>query len=93
MASTNNSVPRFPIEPLMDAMGVTGASDFAEICGIARRTYYRLKESGLTLDQADKFAVKFVGLHPFCVWGDAFYLDLWPDANDEGGSGELGEAA
>lgn len=93
MSNPNSPQTRLPIEPLMEAMGVTGASEFAAVCGIARRSFYRLKESGLTVWQADEYAVKFAGMHPFCVWGDAFYADLWGRVHDRPDNSELGEAA
>ena len=67
---------RLPLEPLMMAVGMPGASEFARFVDRSRRWVYRAKATGLTIDQADELAVRAAGLHPMCIWGWDFYADL-----------------
>ena len=81
LAPINN---RLPIKPLMEAVGLIGASEFAQFLGVSRWTVLRLKKSGITGWQADEFAVKKVGIHPLAIWGPTFNDPrLWKDESEE----------
>ncbi len=69
---------RLPLEPLMAEVRCPGVSEFAEFIGVSRWTVYRMKQRGLTIDEADRLAIKVAGCHPTCIWGRAFYGDLLP---------------
>jgi hypothetical protein len=73
---------RLPLQPLMNEMGCSGVSEFAERIGVSRWTVYRMQQRGLTVDEADQLAITAAGCHPFCIWGAAFYADLLPVTTD-----------
>ena len=75
---------RLPLQPLMAEVRCPGVSEFADFIGVSRWTVYRLMRRGLTIDEADRLAIKVAGCHPISIWGRAFYGDLVPvaSAND-----------
>ncbi len=75
---------RLPIEPLMEAVDLAGTSEFARFLGVSRWTVLRMKKSGITGWQADEYAVKRAGTHPYLIWGIAFERpELWLDEADD----------
>ena len=82
----SNMIPsnRLPIEPLMEEVKITGTSEFARFLGVSRWSILRMKKNGITGWQADEYAVKKAGTHPYIVWGIAFeHPDLWLDETRE----------
>jgi hypothetical protein len=47
--------------------------DIGEVCGFSRKTFYRLKENGVSLEWAEKIAHN-LGLHPTEIWGAAYLM-------------------
>jgi predicted transcriptional regulator len=47
--------------------------DIAEVCGFSRKTYYRFKQNGVSLEWAEKIAHS-LGLHPTEIWGTAYLM-------------------
>jgi len=78
---THTSQYRLPLEPLMAEVRCPEVSEFADLIGVSRWTVYRMKQRGLTIDEADRYAIKVAGSHPACIWGKAFYGDLLPPAS------------
>lgn len=74
--------PRLPLEPLMKELKTFGTSEFARIIGVSRRTAIRMKKTGLTVEQADRLAIHFANVHPFCIWGWDFYADVLPELDE-----------
>lgn len=62
---------RFPIEPLIKAYN-RPYREFREKVGARHTVLKRAKEQGLTIEQADKYAIK-CGFHPIEIWG----FDNW----------------
>lgn len=78
----SNMIPsnRLPIEPLMEAVDLQGTSEFARFLGVSRWTVLRMKKSGITGWQADEYAVKKAGTHPYLIWGIVFASEsLWQE--------------
>lgn len=76
-----------PDEPAMNEPGnhVRPASDAdrAEILGIQPRQLYRLRQSGLTIGEADRMAAR-LGMHPSAIWGQLWFDQAnWPDDSDD----------
>jgi len=69
---------RLPLEPLMAEVRYPGVTEFADFIGVSRWTVYRMMRRGLTIDEADRLAIKVAGCHPISIWGRAFYEDLVP---------------
>ena len=57
---------RFALDPLVARSGFAA---IAASGGVTRRTLYRWRHSGLTLEQTDELAIR-CGLHPSEVWPD-----------------------
>lgn len=70
MARTTTSRP-FPLAPLLEAARPTSLVTFSQMLGVHRRQLYRLRDYGLTLDQADTLAFR-LGLHPVEVWPEEY---------------------
>ena len=70
------STVRLPLRPIMDAVGISGVSEFARFILKSRRSVYRMLTSGITIWQADEICVRFAGRHPAEVYGTDFYADL-----------------
>ena len=47
--------------------------DVGEVCGFSRKTYYRFKKNGVSLEWAEKIAHS-LGLHPMEIWGTAYLM-------------------
>lgn len=61
---------RLPVEPVMR---------FTD-CEIRHKYFQTLKagqERGWTIAQADRFCCRVLGLHPWVVYGDEWFADLW----------------
>ena len=59
---------RYPVQPLLDACGLTLNAFIRTHMPSINGTYYRkARDEGLTADAADRWATR-VGLHPFNVW-------------------------
>jgi hypothetical protein len=79
---------RLPLEPLARELRAAGTSDLAHILGLSRWTVLRMRRVGITVKQADEYAVRFAGTHPACIWGYEFYSDIQAEID-----GELKEVA
>jgi hypothetical protein len=76
---------RWPVEPLMAALGITYPAHLAEACGMSGTTLRKVLEHGLSDLQADRYALRN-GLHPAIVWGprwDDWALEHLPIADDD----------
>lgn len=62
----------FPMEALEKAVRSGNERDTAFLLGVSQPTVRRLRMAGLSVDQADAYAVR-AGMHPMEVWR------TWPD--------------
>lgn len=70
-------LPAQPLVALVEARG--GVSELAGGAQASRRSYTRAKKGGdLTVWQADVLAHALLGLHPWEVWGEAWWGQLCP---------------
>lgn len=60
---------RFDLHPLADAIGAESDRDIAQATNTCRRTVQRWKHDGMSVDQADRAAVR-AGYHPANIWPD-----------------------
>lgn len=67
---------RLSLTPIMEAVGISGVSEFARFILKSRWSVYRMLASGITVWQADEICVRFAGRHPVEVYGMDFYADL-----------------
>ena len=58
---------RFDLDALADAIGATCDGDIAQATDTCRRTVQRWKHTGMSVDQADRAAVR-AGYHPANIW-------------------------
>lgn len=58
---------RYPLDPLLDALGLRSLNQAAARIGVSGATLYEYRDRGLTAHVADRLAVK-AGLHPAMVW-------------------------
>lgn len=77
------------IEPLLERTQATDLQELAQRLGISHRWARELKATGLSDEQADRFACR-VGLHPSVLWSD--WWDIEPD-DEEGDDGIMRPAA
>jgi hypothetical protein len=63
-----------PFEPL-EAAAREVSPDLTRALHISSTTLERYRNVGVTVEQADKLAVR-IGIHPWWIWGDAFWEDL-----------------
>lgn len=63
-----------PIEPLMRFVDDENRRAFSHVVK-------RCKVKGLNVYAADKWCVQF-GVHPWVVYGDAFFADIWEGENN-----------
>lgn len=73
---------RFPFAPLEEKIAhnqddETRTRTLTETLGVTRRALHFFRSDGLSIKQADKFALR-AGLHPAQVWG----VEWWK-SNDE----------
>jgi len=66
-------LPRLPLAPLIKQMNTATYNDLGLIVGAKRSTMQRAATYGVTIHQADHWAVR-CGLHPSSVWPE--YFDL-----------------
>jgi lambda repressor-like predicted transcriptional regulator len=62
------------IEPLLALFSENEdltSADISEVCGFSRKTYFRMREGGITSTWAERIAHK-LGLHPLEIWGSAY---------------------
>lgn len=62
-------VPRLPIEPLLPYFADRETRKI-------RHYMYRNREVGLTVFKVDELCCR-LGLHPWMIYGDAFFQDVW----------------
>lgn len=67
----------YPFEPLQRLIAAPTAQVAADLLGVPRRRLYRLRDQGLTVDQADRMAIA-AGYHPAEVWPT--WLDDYQEA-------------
>lgn len=65
---------RFDVRRLEEAAGADGATELARCLGISTRQVLRLRHSGLTEVDADRYACR-LGLHPGTVWPEWWSID------------------
>jgi hypothetical protein len=85
--SRNHPLPRLPLQPLLEATGVSKSesirdryvtgrpnpiSELAHRCGVRARTVHRWRTNDLEMYVADRAAIS-CGLHPADVWGQAWW--------------------
>lgn len=63
---------RYPLDPVLDHVGVTGLRPLARVLGTDATTVRWWRDHGLTRDGADRVAVA-LGLHPMNVWPDYYH--------------------
>lgn len=61
------------------------AGDIGEVCGFSRKTYYRFKQNGVSLEWAEKIA-HCLGLHPTEIWGTAYLMSCAAEEAENGHS-------
>lgn len=61
------AAPRFPLEPLLEAIGRPCMAQLARRVGEHPRETYRWRDRGLSERQADRVACR-LGLHPARIW-------------------------
>lgn len=66
---------RLPFAPLDALAAKEGVIDLARWLGVSGRAVERLRTKGVPVAYADRLAVR-VGVHPWFLWGDAFWADL-----------------
>ena len=59
------------------------AGDIGEVCGFSRKTYYRFKQYGVSLEWAEKIAHS-LGLHPTEIWGTAYLMSCAAEEEENG---------
>jgi hypothetical protein len=59
------------------------AGDIGEVCGFSRKTYYRFKQNGVSLEWAEKIA-HHLGLHPTEIWGTAYLMTCAAEEAENG---------
>lgn len=72
--ATTAILGNLPINPLLrlwDDLNLTD-DEIASRCGVGRTTVVRWRRIGLSLDAADRVAIR-LGSHPYIVWGDAYW--------------------
>ena len=75
--------PKLRLAALMDALGISCITEFADRAGVARPTVYRWRDNGLDPNNADRLAIELVGQHPYFVFGEAWFeLDDVSDTDD-----------
>ncbi len=72
------SPKRFPLQPLIDHTRPDSLTALAAQVGVAPRTIYHWRRTGLALDQADVAAIA-VASHPALIWPD-----LWQTLDQTG---------
>lgn len=71
-----------PLEPLLAATNAETPAHLARLVGVHTGNMTRVVNRGLSLDQADRWAV-VCGFHPTEVWGDAFWVGTDLDTREE----------
>jgi len=65
---------RLPLAPLLEASGMS-ISSLAIAAGVNRKSIHRWAHEGVPLFRVDEIAVKVLGVHPACIYGDKFLFD------------------
>jgi hypothetical protein len=60
-------VTRYPLQPLLDAIGADSLRDAADRLGTSVTSLRHYRDDGLTLQVADRLTIA-AGLHPAMVW-------------------------
>jgi len=76
LGKTEGPTRRLSLTPIMEAVGISGVSEFARFIGKSRRSVYRMLASGISAWQADEICIRFADRHPVEVYGMDFYADL-----------------
>ena len=61
-----------PVGPMLQLFGEKPDTDIASLLGVNHTTFTQWKRQGIPLIEADKIVCS-IGIHPFCVWGDAYW--------------------
>ena len=74
-SSTSPGINRLSIDPVMRMFLGKEVSirDIGEVCGFSNKTFYRVRENGVSLEWAEKIAHN-LGLHPTEIWGAAYLM-------------------
>jgi hypothetical protein len=81
-----------PAAPLLDRLSGT-VPEIAQALGVSDRTIQRWRATGIDPYLADQIAIKHLGMHPWEIWGDEWWLEtadyvleaaLTPDEASEG---------
>jgi hypothetical protein len=64
-----------PVAPLVEALPKQHRGTPARFLRVGGHRWTEYVESGLTIEQADRLAVR-AGMHPSEVWGDAIWADI-----------------
>lgn len=57
-----------PLEPLEEFLQADNHCHFARIIGVHKNQYYAWKKAGIPIFNADRIAVKTLGVHPGVIW-------------------------
>jgi len=74
-ASTLPGRIRLPIGPFEQIIGMS-LEHFATLNHLSSVTIRSWRLRGIKLCYADKLAIKYTGLHPWSIWGDAWWADV-----------------
>lgn len=67
---------RLSLTPIMEAVAISGVSEFARFIGKSRWSVYRMLATGISVWDADEICIRFADRHPVEVYGMDFYADL-----------------
>ena len=62
------------VGPLLEASGMS-ISALALAAGVNRKSIHRWAHDGVPLFRVDEIAVKVLGVHPACIYGDAWWFE------------------
>jgi hypothetical protein len=61
-----------PLGPMLQLFGDQHDTDIATLLGVTQTTFTQWKRQGIPLVEADRIVCS-IGIHPFYVWGDAYW--------------------
>lgn len=74
---------RFSIAPIMSAARLQTVGEFAAAAGVTRKTVHRWMRSGVDVWTADTLSCKVAQLHPYTIFGDAWFADTHTLADEQ----------
>jgi hypothetical protein len=60
--------------PLLDRLSGT-VPEIAQALGVSDRTIQRMRTTGIDPYLADEIAIRHLGMHPWEIWGDEWWLE------------------